>query len=177
AGNTYSLGTGNGKLPFTQGAAQTHNGGGSDAFVARFNTLGSGSGSLVYSTFLGGSSDETAYGIAIDSTLNAYVTGQIYAFNDYPNPPVSDFPTVNPFQSSFNRGNLDPLAGNYDGFVTKVNAAGTGLIFSTFLGGGADDRSYAIALDPAGKVYVAGKNRSTDFPTYSYTYQTFYTSY
>ena len=72
---------------------------------------------------------------------------------------------VNAFQSSFNRGNLDPLGGNTDGFLTKLNATGTGLIFSTFLGGNDEDTITGIALDSVGRVHVTGMTSSTNFPT------------
>src|SRR6185436_7431445 len=84
---------------------------------------------------------------------------------DYPTPPFSDFPLLNAYQSSFNRGNLDPdLAGNRDGFVTKLNADGTGLIFSTFLGGGSDDSATGVTIDNTGKIYIIGETSSTNFP-------------
>src|SRR5205814_1280053 len=87
AGTTASIGTGNGAFPIApQQAYQKNNAGGRDAFVAKINTV---SGALVYSTFLGGASDEIAYGIAIDSRTDAYVLGSIAAQDNYPNPPTS----------------------------------------------------------------------------------------
>src|SRR6266481_2030712 len=164
-GSTYSKGSGNGPFPTTQGAYQGNNGGGnaitSDAFVTKFNT----NGLLSYSTFLGGSTDEKANGIAIDSSGNAYIVGEVASYPTFPTPPSSDFPLVNAFQSSFNQGNLDPFAGNTDGFLTKLNATGTGLIFSTFLGGNDQDTITGIALDSAGRVHVTGITGSTNFPT------------
>ncbi len=175
AGDTFSLGTGNGPFPTVpNNAYQTKNNGGPsgrDAFVARFDTTQSGSASLIYCTFLGGSlSDERAYAIAIDSSGNAYVTGEVVSYADYtvipPTPPNSDFPLVNAFQSQFNNGYADPsFAGSYDGFVTEVNSTGTGLIFSTFLGGDFDDFGTGIGLDPSGRICVVGETYSTDFPT------------
>ena len=164
-GATYSKGSGNGPFPTTQGAYQGNNGGGNaisaDAFVTKFDT----NGAVSYSTFLGGSSFETANGIAVDSSGNAYVVGEVASYPDYPTPPSSDFPVVNAFQSTFNQGNLDPLAGNTDGFITKMNATGTGLIFSTFLGGNDADTITGIALDSVGRVHVVGITSSTNFPT------------
>ena len=82
--------------------------------MTKFNTAGS---ALVYSTYLGGSSFDGGLGIAVDSAGNAYVTGQA----------GPDFPTANAFQ--------DTNAGNVDAFVTKLNATGPALIYSTYLGG------------------------------------------
>jgi uncharacterized repeat protein (TIGR01451 family) len=165
AGDTYSIGTGTGPFPtFPNNAYQNHNGGSRDAFVARFNTTLSSSASLVYSTFLGGDSYEKAYAIAIDPNTNAIVVGEVASYPLFPEPPSSDFPLVNAYQSSFNRGNLDPLAGVNDAFVTKINAAGTALIFSTFLGGGDNDLATGIVLDNTGKIYVVGETSSTNFP-------------
>src|SRR5439155_25604901 len=120
--------------------------------------------SLVYSTFLGGSTDERAFGIDIDSTGNAYVTGEVSSYPTFPTPPSSDFPIVNAFQSSFNQGNPDPLAGNTDAFLTKLNSAGTGLLFSTFLGGGDNDEATGVTVDNSGRIYVIGETSSTNFP-------------
>jgi uncharacterized repeat protein (TIGR01451 family) len=177
AGDTFSIGTGKNPFPAVpHNAYQGNNNGGPsgrDAFVAKFNTTLSGSASLVYSTFLGGSlSDEKAFGIAIDSSGNAYVTGQVESFANYlvtpPTPPVSDFPTLNAFQPSFNNGYTDPdTAGSQDGFLTELNSTGTGLIFSTFLGGSFDDVATGVTLDPAGRICVVGETYSIDFPTTS----------
>src|SRR5262249_979502 len=149
------IGTGNGPFPTKPSLAyQTKNNGGRDAFVAEFDTTQVGSASLVYSTFLGGSTDEQGLGIAIDSSGNAYVVGEISSYPTYPTPPSSDFPILNAFQSSFNQGNPDPLAGNTDAFLTKLNSTGTGLLFSTFLGGGDNDEAYGVTLDSTGKIFV-----------------------
>src|SRR5206468_737107 len=91
AGYTYSIGTGNTPFPTAPNTAyQRNNKGGRDAFIAKLNTASSGSGSLVYSTFLGGSSDETANAIAIDSAGNAYITGEIDSYAQFPanKPPI-----------------------------------------------------------------------------------------
>jgi uncharacterized repeat protein (TIGR01451 family) len=163
-GQTYSLGTGSGPFPtMPNNAYQTHNNGLADAFVAKFSS----SGALVYSTFLGGSSSEKAIAITVDGSGNAYVAGEVRDDDAVPPAfPASDFPTLNAYQSTFNPGATDPYtAGNSDGFVTKLNAAGTGLIFSTFLGGGGDDAVSGIAIDPSQRVYVTGETSSTNFPT------------
>ncbi|HQU31765.1 MAG: SBBP repeat-containing protein [Planctomycetia bacterium] len=103
---------------------------------------------LSYSTYLGGSGDDCGYGIAVDSGGNAYVTGYTLS---------SDFPTENPMYGT--------KTGSYDAFVTKIDASGTSLSYSTYLGGIDDDAGESIAVDSAGNVYVAGYTWSSDFPT------------
>jgi hypothetical protein len=116
-----------------------------DAFVAKLNAAGT---ALVYSTYLGGSETDGGSGITLDSTGNAYVTGTTNS---------SDFPTKNPFQAAFNGFN--------DAFVAKLNAAGSALAYSTYLGGSGDDQSSSIAVDSTGNAYVTGSTGSPDFPT------------
>jgi hypothetical protein len=104
---------------------------------------------LVYSTYLGGSSDDMGYGIAVDGAGSAYVTGRTNS---------SNFPTVNPFDGSWN-------GGLYDAFVTKLSAAGNSLVYSTYLGGNGYDYGAGIAVDGSGSAYVSGATYSADFPT------------
>ena len=118
-----------------------------DAFVAKLAPSGA---SLTYSTYLGGSSAESSYGIAVDSAGSAYVTGKTLS---------ADFPVAGPYQPK--------NAGNYDVFVTKLAAAGNALVYSTYVGGKGAEVGYAIAVDSAGSAYVAGWTNSTDFPTLS----------
>jgi hypothetical protein len=119
-----------------------------NAFVTKLSPEGS---TLVYSTLLGGNEDDLGLGIAIDSGGSAYVTGQTSS---------SDFPAGN--------GGQPPL-GNYhsggDAFITKVNPAGTSLVYSVFVGGTGYDDGRAIAVDSAGSAYITGATHSTDFPT------------
>ena len=105
---------------------------------------------LVYSTYLGGGgSADTARGVAVDAAGNAYVTGETIS---------TDFPTTaGAVQTTF--GGF-----NYDAYVTKLNPAGTAIVFSTYLGGGDADQGYDIAVDADGNAYVAGRTISTDFP-------------
>jgi hypothetical protein len=105
---------------------------------------------LVYSTYLGGSGDDSANAIAVDSTGATYVTG-IASAGDFP--VVNPIPGMSPYPSSF---------------VTKMNPAGTALAYSTYLGGsdGNPTASYAIAVDGSGAAYVAGGTSSTNFPTW-----------
>jgi uncharacterized protein (TIGR03437 family) len=121
-----------------------------DAFVAKFDP----DGALLYSTYLGGElspgasrDDEAGYSIAVDSLQNVYVTGFTSS---------SSFPTVNAFQNTF--------GGVEDAFLTKINAAGTALVYSTFLGGDRTEEASAIAVDAFGNAYVTGYTFSIDFP-------------
>ncbi len=150
AGNAYITGdTTSTNFP-TKNPHQPHLGGQkgySDAFVAKLNPTGS---ALVYSTYLGGKWTDSAEGIAVDSAGNAFVTG----WTSSPN-----FPTKNAYQTS--TGGVD------DGFMANLNAAGSALLYSTYLGGSSMDQSHAIAVDGSGKVYVTGYTASLDFPTAS----------
>jgi len=131
-------------------AFQSTSGGNQDAFVAKLNP----SGGLAYSSYLGGTGGtmglpETGAGIAVDAQGNAYVTGTTSSFN---------FRLLNALQSIH--------AGSQpDAFVAKVNATGSGLIFSTYLGGSSVDVATSIAVDPQGLIYVGGYTASVDFPT------------
>ncbi len=125
-------------------AIQTTNRGSSDAFVTKLNPSGS---SLVYSTYLGGSSADAASNIAVDVSGNAYVTGYTGSTN---------FPTLNAIQGT--------LSGLSDAFVTKIDPTGTFIIYSTYLGGSYGESGNAIAVDPSGNAYVSGHTASTDFP-------------
>jgi uncharacterized protein (TIGR03437 family) len=123
-----------------------------DNFVTKLNPTGSG---LVYSTYLEGSDHESLDALAVDSSGNAYVTGFTQSL---------DFPTTpGAFQTT--------RAGGQDAFVTKLNPAGTGLVYSTYVGGTDDDAGKSIALDSSGSAYVAGYTLSTAFPTTAGSYR------
>ena len=144
SGNAYVIGYTNGtNFPTTAGAFQQFNHGGYDVFVTKLNPSGS---ALVYSTYLGGSTDDAGIAIALDSSGDAYLTG-------YTN--SSDFPLAGPIQST------NHLT---DAFVVKLNAAGSALLYSTYLGGSGYDQGQGIAVDSAGNAYVTGRTNSTDFP-------------
>jgi hypothetical protein len=132
----------------TANAFQPTLGGGGDAFVTMLNSDGS---ALVYSTYLGGSGADKGSGIAVDSTGNAYVTGETDSTN---------FPTAMPLQPAFG-------GGGWDAFVTKLGANGSGLVYSTYLGGSGSDRGTGIAVDASGNAYVTGVTDSVNFPNVS----------
>ena len=140
AGSAYVTGlTDSTDFPTTAGAAQTtHAGGGVDAFVTKLNATGSG---LVYSTYLGGSDGDIGHGIAVDAAGSAYVTGETGQTLDFPT-------TAGAFQTA--------PAGSFDAFVTKLDATGSGLVYSTYLGGGNSDFAFDIAVDAAGSTYMTG---------------------
>jgi hypothetical protein len=144
SGNAYITGvTYSSDFPAVVGPDLSYNGGG-DAFVAKVNPSGT---ALVYSSFLGGSDHEVGFGIAVDSSGNAYVTGYTSS---------SDFPAVVGPDTSYN--------GKDDAFVAKVNPAGTALVYAGFLGGSGDDVGNGIAVDSSGNAYVTGGTFSSDFP-------------
>jgi hypothetical protein len=122
AGNAYITGFTNSTNFPTANAFQSANGGFQDAFVTKINAAGT---AFVYSTYLGGSSGEQARGIAVDSSGNAYVTGFTGSTN---------FPIVNAFKSTLGTD-------EQDAFVTKINATGSALVYSTYLGGSGDFNS------------------------------------
>jgi hypothetical protein len=147
-GAVYVAGeTGSTNFPTTAALQPTFRGGNTDGFVAKLNAAGTG---LVYSTYLGGTGDDAAGSIAIDAAGNAYVAGSTWS---------PDFPTVSPLQGTNH--------GQSDAFVSKLNAAGTALGYSTYLGGSGSDFGNGVAVDSGGGVYVVGETQSTDYPTAS----------
>ena len=157
AGNAYVVGaTYSSDFPVTAGAYQTTlSKNASNIFVTKLNPAGSG---LVYSTLLGGTGLDSGLGIAIDSFGNAYVVGEVLS---------SDFPTTpGAFQRTF--------GGQLDATVSKLNATGAALIYSTYLGGSGFDGANNIAIDGEGNAYVAGTTLSSNFPTTAGAYQTTY---
>ena len=156
AGDAYIVGKANSSdFPVTTGAFQTQSKAGYyswTAFVSKLNATGT---ALVYSTYLGGTAgDDEGYGIAVDASGNAYVTGTTFA---------SDFPvTCNAFQTT------NPEPSGRTGFVSELNASGSALIYSTYLGGTSGsygDYFQAIAVNSTGNAYVTGMTYATDFPT------------
>lgn len=147
AGNAYIAGyTFSTDFPTTAGAYdETFNGGGIDAFVAKLSPDGS---QLEYATFLGGSADDFGGGIAVDATGQAFVTGYTES---------SDFPTT---LGAFDRTHN----GSADVIVVRLNAAGSAVSYSSFIGGREVEIGYDVALGPAGEAYLTGQVASPGFP-------------
>jgi len=158
SGNAYVTGyTSSTNYPVTPGAFQTTNGGIRDVFVTKLNATGT---ALVYSTYIGGSGEDYGYGIAVDGSGNAYVTGYTWSTN-YPVTP-----------GAFQTTKSTTLLSERDVFVTKLNATGTALVYSTYLGGSDSDYGYAIAVDGSGNAYVTGYTLSTDYDVTPGAFQT-----
>ncbi|GIH05472.1 hypothetical protein Rhe02_35390 [Rhizocola hellebori] len=152
SGQAYVAGqTVSSNFPMTAGAFDTTANGGYDAFVAKFNATGS---ALVYSTRLGGADNELPGGIDVDSAGNAVIGGATRSA-DYPTTPGS----LQPVHSG---GDFLDL---FEGFVTKLNPAGSALVYSTFLGGNKQDSVGEVILDAAGNTYLSGGTMSPAFPT------------
>lgn len=128
----------------TTNPVQEDNGGGDDAFVVGLNSTGTG---FLFGTYLGGNDNEYGKSIATDDQGNVYVVGNTASLN---------FPTANPCQES--------PGGNGDVFITKLDAVGTNLLYSTYLGGTGNDHGSSISVDGLGNAYVTGFTESTDFP-------------
>jgi uncharacterized protein (TIGR03437 family) len=145
SGSAYVSGrTASSDFPTTEGVMQRVYGGGDfDAFITRLRP----DGSLFFSTLLGGSGLDQAWGIAVDSGGFAYTTGRTNSGN---------FPLARPLQSS--------LAGDFDAFVTKISPDGASLVYSTYLGRSQYDNGNGIAVDSAGSAFVQGHTNSLDFP-------------
>ena len=144
-GSVYAAGeTRSDNFPVTTGSFQQARNGISDAFISKI----SNSGTIEYSTYLGGDGSDAANAIAVDSQGSAYITGQTFS---------SNFPTT--------LNSIQPTAVFLpDSFVTKLNPSGTGFIYSTYLGGSGDDAGFGIALDSFNNAFVTGETSSIDFP-------------
>lgn len=158
-GNAYVTGyTGSTDFPIIPGAFQASFGGIADVFVSKLDTNGT---ALVYSTYLGGTDIDFVGAIAVDGQGSAYVTGNTNSAN---------FPvTPGAYQTSCKSCQTDR-----DAFVTKLNASGSQLVYSTFLGGSAFDQGSGIAVDAQGAAYIAGFTQSSDFPSTPGAFQTTY---
>jgi hypothetical protein len=141
AGSTYTA-----TFTTTTGAFQRTYAGGTDGFVVKLNPTGT---SQVYSTFLGGSSEDQITGIRVDSSGAAYVAGFTSS---------TDFPVT---AGAYRNAN----SGSTDAFVTKISSTGSALVYSTFLGGSNADRAHGIDINSSGEAYVAGQTYSSSFPT------------
>ncbi|MDP1624658.1 MAG: RHS repeat-associated core domain-containing protein [bacterium] len=149
-GNVYVTGkTYSPIFPVTPGAFQLSNTGERDVFVTKINPEGT---ALIYSTYLGGNSNDISMGIVVDENQNATIVGHTDS---------SNFPSTSGFHSG----------GGMDAFITKLNSNGSGLIFSVFLGGSLGDFSTDIAADQFNNIYVSGFTQSNNFPTTMGAYQ------
>ena len=147
SGNAYVAGmTGSDNFPTVSAMQTTFGGGSTDTFLAKINPSGS---ALVYSTYLGGDQDDNGDGIAVDSTGSVYVAGVTSS---------SNFPTASPIQTAV-------TAFGNDIFLSKISPSGTGLVYSTYLGGSNTDGATALALDSSNNVYLTGYTFSSNFPT------------
>ena len=154
SGNAYVTGDAYPGFPTTPGAFQTTFGGGvEDAFLCQLNAVGS---ALVYSTYLGGNNDDVGYGVAVDVSGNAYVTG-LTSSTGFPTTPGA-------FQTTYG-------GGQSDAFFTMLKARGSALLYSNYLGGSATDVGNAIAIGSDGNAYVTGYTASSNFPTTSGAFQ------
>jgi len=155
SGNAYITGyTGSQDFPTSASSFQPQNPtqvGGISAFVTKLNS----SGQLVYSTYLGGTRSDTGSGITVDTNNRAYIVGHT-ASSDFPIAPLPCLPTDCPYQQTMDFTEV---------FVTRLNATGTGIEFSTYLGGSGMDIGKAIALGQGGDVFISGYTGSNDFDT------------
>jgi hypothetical protein len=150
SGFVYVAGhTNSNDFPVMNALQAVYGGGLDNGFMAKLNPQASGVDSLVFCTYLGGSGSDRALGLSVDSLGNIYVAGETSS--------AADFPLVNALQPIYGGG-----ASN--GFVAKINNAGTSLLFATFLGGSGGDQASGLALDANANIYVTGSTNSADFP-------------
>jgi hypothetical protein len=183
AGQTLST-TISATVPFATPRAfePTFRGGGTygDAFIAKFhdlnnsNQLGNLATNLVYCTYLGGSADDAAFGLAVDSQGHAFVDGVTFS-TDFPvtNYLIFQRPNGKIFNGSTNQGVFDSNFNSYtaDAFVSELETNGASLIYSTYLGGEFSDVALGIALDPSDNAYITGYSYSTNFPVTANAWQ------
>ncbi len=163
-GSAYVTGyTASTNFPTTTGAFQTSCGGGTacssthiNAFVTKLNSTGT---ALVYSTYLGGSVKDYGYGIALDGSGDAFIAGTTYS---------ADFPvTAGAYQTACGGGTCT----DGDIFITELNTTGSGLVYSTYLGGKSANQANAIAVDSSGNAYFTGYTRSSNYPVTAGVFQ------
>ena len=146
----YSVST---NFPTTLGVFQSASGGNADAFVTKLNPLGS---ALLYSTYIGGNSNEEGTGIALDASNSPYLVGFTTSGN-YPTSIGAPQPAI---------------GGIFDAFATKLSPLANAILYSTYLGGSENDSGQGIAVDASGSAYVTGYTRSTNYPTTLGAFQT-----
>lgn len=143
SGEAYVTGATNSSNFPVVAAVRSTLGGSKSAFVLKLNSVGN---TLLFSTYLGGSTYDLGTVIAVDGSGNVYIAGDTQSAN---------FPVVGGFQAA--------IGGGFDAFITKLNSNGT-YVFSTFLGGAANEHAGGIAVDSSGSAYIAGGTYSTNFP-------------
>ena len=156
AGSAYIVGTTRSvNFPTTSGAYNIITNGVNDVFITKLNPSSSG---LIYSTYIGGELDDYGYSIAIDNENNIFITGSTYSYN---------FPTT------FNAFSINKNLYS-DVFVTKLNASGSDLIYSTFIGGNQKELGFSIAINQSGNAFITGVTSSLDYPTTNFAFNTSY---
>lgn len=154
SGSAYVVGqTASASFPVTNAFAPNFNGGSNDVFVAKLDPQGT---NLVFATYLGGSQQDMGYGLALGGNGDIYLTGTTSSTN---------FPVTTNAVSTTNHGQVFVGLYRYDAFLARLDASGTNLLYSTYLGGSFDDNGLAIAVDGGGSAYVTGFTASGDFPT------------
>jgi len=154
SGNAYITGQASStNFPVTTGSYQGASGGGLDVFVTKLNPSGT---AQLYSTYLGGSGDDSGAAIVIDASGDAYVTGNTASAN---------FPVT----AGVKQPALAGKPGDVDAFVTEIDPAGASLLYSTYWGGKQKDYGTGIAVDSAGNAYLTGYTESIDFPVTAIT--------
>ena len=156
AGDVFSLDFATAAFPVANALQAVYGGGGSDGFVAK---IGVGGTNVVFSTYLGGTNEDTAAAIAVDAAGNLHIAGGTISTN---------FPVVNAAQPSLSAG----VSGNADAFVAKLHGTGTALLYSTYLGGELDDTARGIAVGGNGLVHITGETKSESFPVTPGAFQT-----
>jgi len=143
-GNAY-IGGGTNSADFpVKNAFRNKISGGYDAWVAKLDPSGK---DLVFSTYVGGTSDDFAYGIAIDDKKDVFITGETKSW---------DYPVVNRYQ-------LSPFGGLSDAFITKLVPEGNSIVYSNFIGGSANEAGSAVTIDPNGYACIVGQTESPNF--------------
>jgi PKD repeat protein len=147
SGIAYIAGyTNSANFPTTSAAYSRNLSGSNDCFILKINP---NSPTLVFSTFIGGSMDDRATSVAIDSLKNVYITGYTYSY---------DYPTSSPAVSNYS-------SGNFDCFATKLDSYASSIIYSTYIGGSNHDYGTCIKVNSLGNAFIAGNTYSTDFIT------------
>lgn len=155
-GNLYIVGETDSEAQFTKKNPFQNNAGGLlDGFVARFNPTLSGGSSLIFSSWIGGSDDDRATGIAIDST-HFYIAGEVNALDFF----SSDFPVRNAYQPQYGGGGADA-------WVAKLPLAGSSITWATYFGGELEDVASSTLVDSSGNVYLVGTTTSPNLPTFN----------